>query len=153
MSFRDRRRLEFAIDAAFEDCNSQEMATVALSRLAQLITVWASGYLESACREVVLAYTAKRADENVVNYVSHTLDRFTNPSMDKIFRLLGAVDQDATDELQDFADGSVEASVNSIVSNRHRIAHGRSTQITMVQVKIYYNDARRLARKMRELFG
>ena len=126
---------------------------VALSRLAQLITVWASGYLESACREVVLAYTTKRADESVVNYVSHTLDRFANPSMDKIVRLLGAVDQDATDELKDFADGSVEASVDSIVSNRHRIAHGRSTQITMVQIRMYYSDARGLARKMRELFG
>ena len=43
------------------------MAT--LSWLAQLTTVWVSGYLESACREAVLAYTSKRANENVVNYV------------------------------------------------------------------------------------
>lgn len=126
------------------------MAT--LSWLAQLTTVWVSGYLESACREAVLAYTSKRANENVVNYVSHTLDRFSNPKMDKILHLFQAVDQDATDKLKGFADGKIKASVNSIVSNRHRIAHGRSTQITIAQVRSYYGDARRLATKMNELF-
>ena len=126
------------------------MAT--LSWLAQLTTVWVSGYLESACREAVLAYTSKRANENIVNYVSHTLDRFSNPKMDKILHLFQAVDQDATDKLKGFADGKIKASVNSIVSNRHRIAHGRSTQITIAQVRSYYGDARRLATKMNELF-
>ena len=152
MSFRDRMRLESAINSVFRDCDSREMAAVTLARLAQLVAVWASGYLESACREVVLGYASRRADENVVNYVSRTLDRFSNPRMDKILELLRAVDQDATDELRVFADGRIEASVNSIVSNRHRIAHGRSSQITMVQVKGYYEDARQLAKKMKELF-
>ena len=100
----------------------------------------------------MLAYTSKRANENVVNYVSHTLDRFSNPKMDKILHLFQAVDQDATDKLKGFADGKIKASVNRIVSNRHRIAHGRSTQITIAQVRSYYGDARRLATKMNELF-
>ena len=152
MSFRDRIRLESAINSVFQDCDSREMAAVTLGRLAQLVAVWASGYLEATCREVVLAYVSRRADENVVNYVSRTLDRFSNPKMDKILELLHGVDQDATDELRIFADGRIEASVNSIVSNRHRIAHGRSSQITMVQVKGYYEDARQLAKKMKELF-
>lgn len=152
MSFRDRMRLESAINSVFQDCDSREMGAVTLGRLAQLVTVWASGYLESACREIVLGYAGRRADENVVNYISRTLDKFSNPKMHKILELLHAVDHDATDELRLFADGRIEASVNSIVSNRHRIAHGRSSQITMVQVKGYYEDARRLTKKMKELF-
>lgn len=145
-------RLESAIKSVFHDCDSQEMDAVTLGRLAQLVAVWASGYLESACREVVLAYASRRADEAVVNYVGRTLDRFSNPRMNRILELLRAFDEDATDELKMFAGGKIEASVNSIVSNRHRIAHGRSSQITMIQVKGYYEDARQLASKMRELF-
>ncbi len=152
MSLKERMRLESAINLVFQDCDSRKMGAVTLGRLAQLVAVWASGYLESACREVVLGYASGRADESVVNYVSRTLDRFSNPKMDKILELLHAVDQDATYELRTFVGGRIEASVNSIVSNRHRIAHGRSSQITMVQVKGYYEDARQLTKKMRELY-
>ena len=125
---------------------------VMLGCLAQIVTVWVSGYLESACREVMLDYTKRRADENIVNYVSHTLSRFSNPRMGRILDLFRGMDHEAADKLKEFADGQIEASVNSIVSNRNRIAHGRSTQITMAQVKAYYEDAQRLANKMRKLF-
>ena len=114
--------------------------------------MWASGYLESTCREVVLGYASRRADENVCELCQPYTRSVLESKMDKILELLHGVDQDATDELRIFADGRIEASVNSIVSNRHRIAHGRSSQITMVQVKGYYEDARQLAKKMKELF-
>lgn len=123
-----------------------------LAYLAQIVTVWVSGYLESACREVVLDYTKRRADENIVSYVSHTLKRFSNPRMDRILELLRAMDAAAADRLKRFADGQITASVNSIVSNRNRIAHGRSTQITLLQVKVYDQDAQQFAKKMRKLF-
>lgn len=152
MSYRDRRRLESHIDSVFRDCDSYKFPMETLGYLAQIITVWVSGYLESACREVVLDYTKRRADDSIVNYVSHTLNRFSNPRMDRIMELLRAVDDDAADKLKEFADGKIAASVNSIVSNRNRIAHGRSTQITMIQVKGYYEDTQQLAKKMRNLF-
>lgn len=144
-------RLEAAIDSVFRDCQSTEVSSVMLGRLAQHVTVLASGYLESTCREVVVAYTAKRADQNVVNYVSNTVRHFSNPKMGKILDLVGNVDTNAMDELQEFTAGKIRASVNSIVSNRHRIAHGRSSQITMSQIRSYYEDAQRLARKIKEL--
>lgn len=72
--------------------------------------------------------------------------------MGKILDLLRAMDNEAAEELKEFADGKITASVNSIVSNRNRIAHGRSTQITMSQIKGYYEDAQEFAKKMRKLF-
>ena len=153
MSYSDRMRIESHIDSVFRDCDSNRFPTVTLGYIAQIITVWASGYLESACREVVLDYTKKRANENIVKYVDHTLNRFSNPKMGKILELLGAVDNEAAEILKEFSDGKIKASVNSIVSNRHLIAHGRSTQITISQVKVYYEDAQVFAKKMRELFA
>lgn len=152
MSIKDKTRLESAIDSVLLDSESPEHSIKTSSHLAQLATVWVSAYLESTCRRVMLDYTRRRADKSIVNYVSHTLRHFGNPRMGKMLDLLGAVNQDAADQLRTFAEGQIEASIRSIVSNRNNIAHGRSTQITMVQIKVYYTDARRLVRKMEELF-
>ena len=152
MSFRDSARLESAIASVLEDSSELDLSAATLARLAQLVTVWASGYLEATCREVVLDYTKKRADDSVVNYVSRTLDRFHNPRFEKILDLLRGLDEDSADLIMRFADGQIKVSVNSIVANRHRIAHGKSTQISMAQVLGYYGDAQRLARRMKEVF-
>ncbi len=124
-----------------------------LSYLAQLVAVWVSGYLESACREAALNYTRNRASKNVVGYVGKVLKRFRNPNMNKILELIGDFDRDARDELKKFSQGRIESSVNSIVSQRHNIAHGRATQLTISQVRIYYKDVRCLVNKMRSLFS
>lgn len=74
MSYSDRMRMESHINSVFRDCDSKKFPMVTLGYIAQVITVWVSGYLESACREVVLDYTRRRADEKIVNYVGHTLN-------------------------------------------------------------------------------
>ncbi len=122
------------------------------SRLAQLVAIWASGYLESTVREVVLEYVRGKAHPKIVNYVSSTLDRFANPRMEKILELVGRIDPDASKELGKFAEGEIQASVNSIVSQRHRIAHGRPSQLSMAQIEDYFRSARRLCGKLDGLF-
>ena len=153
MNFRETQRLEAAIVSVFEDSTAQELSAATISKLAQLATVLASGYLEATCREVVLEYTRKRANENIVHFVSRSVGRFANPKMDKMLDLLRSLDEGCANELSQFVEGQLSASVNSIVANRHRIAHGRSTQISMAQVKGYFADAQRVARKMSQLFG
>lgn len=55
------------------------------------------------------------------------------------------------DDLGDYADGSIRESVNSIVGIRHLIAHGRSANISVGRVTQYFEDAKKLARKMEDL--
>lgn len=152
MKFRESQQLESAIDSVFEDANAAVLSAATIARLAQLVTVWASGYLEATCREVIIDYTRGRADPTIVNYVSRTLQRFHNPNWENLYGLMRNLDEIAAEKLMRFADGQIKASVNSIVTNRHRIAHGRSTQMSMAQVKGYFGDARQLAQKMRQLF-
>lgn len=151
MSFQDSRRLETAIDSARNDAASSQLSDATRAWLAQLMTIWASGYLEAMCRGAVLEYTRKRADPKVVNFVRWSLDRLPNPRMDNILSLVQRLDRDVADALRDFVDESINESVNSIVGLRNRIAHGRSANISVEQITEYFDNARKFARKMEEL--
>ncbi len=151
MSFQDSRRLETAIDSARNDAASPQLSEENKVWLAQLMTIWASGYLEAMCRGAVLEYTRKRANPKVVNFVSRSLDRFPNPSMDNILNLVQRLDSDIADDLRDFVDENISESVNSIVGLRNRIAHGRFANISVGRITEYFDNARKFARKMEEL--
>ena len=151
MSFRDSQRLETAIDSARDEAASPRLSEENKARLAQLMTIWASGYLEAACRDAVLEYTKRRAQPTVVKFVSRSLNRFQNPKMENILALVRGIDDGIADDLGDYADGSIRESVNSIVGIRHLIAHGRSANISVGRVTQYFEDAKKLARKMEDL--
>lgn len=151
MSFQDSRRLETAIDSVRNDAASSQLSEATKAWLAQLMTIWASGYLEAMCRGAVLEYTRKRANPKVVNFVSRSLDRLPNPRMDNILKLVRRLDSDVADDLRDFVDESITTSVNSIVGVRNRIAHGRSANISVGRITEYFDNARKFARKMEEL--
>ena len=151
MSFQDSRRLETAIDSARNDAASSQLSEENKAWLAQLMTIWASGYLEAMCRDAVLEYTRKRANPKIVNFVRWRLERLPNPKMKMILNLVQKLDSDVADDLRDFVDESISESVNSIVGLRNRIAHGRSATISIGRIAEYFDNARRFARKMEEL--
>ena len=151
MSFQDSKRLETAIESARNDAVSSQLSEANRVRLAQIMTIWASGYLEAMCRAAVLEYTRKRAQPKVVHFVSQSLDRLPNPSMDNILNLVRRLDSEVASDLDSFVDDSIKESVNSIVGLRNRIAHGRFANISIGQITEYFDNARKFARKMEEL--
>ena len=107
MSFRDSRRLETAIDSARSDAASSQLSEEEKARLAQIMTIWASGYLEAMCRGVVLEYTKKRAQPKIVHFVSRSLDRLPSPNVDNILNLVRRLDSEVANDLDSFVDTSI----------------------------------------------
>lgn len=151
MSFGDSHRLETAFDDMERDLVSLELSEHNRSQVAQLLTVWASAYLEATCREVMTTYTLRRAEPSVVAYVMSQLDRFRIPKAENMVNLVRAFDKDAARQLEGFCRGQIKESINSIVGNRHLIAHGRTTKISMAEIMRYFQDAKRFADKMRSV--
>ena len=149
MRFGDSHRLEAAIVSAREE--ARELSIENRSRLAQLMTIWASGYLETTCREVLRAYAEQNADPKVLRFVSQNLGRFSNPNMERILNLVRSFDKDSASQLEDYARGSIKESVNGMVAQRHRIAHGRSTDTTIARISEQFEDAKKLANKLKSL--
>ena len=150
MSFRDSHRLENAINSARNE--ARELSDENRARLAQLMTVWASGYLEAKCRDILRAYATRRAERSVGRFVSRNLDRFNSPKMANIIDLVRSFDEDRAAELESFVEGRIKESVNSLVGLRNQIAHGRPTDITVGRITQQFEDAKRLAGKLEHLF-
>lgn len=150
MSVRDARTLEIAIDSTYEA--ALEFSDENQSRLAQLMTIWISGYLEVTCRDVLLTYTEGKSDESVARFVSQNLQRMRSPNTEEILRLVRSFDENRANELKEFFQGRIKESIDSVVHLRHQIAHGRSMNATIETVKTQFDDSKQLAEKLKELF-
>lgn len=151
MSFGDSQYLENAILSARNA--ARDLSAENQARLAQLMTVWACGYLEVTCRDVLRAYAEQRADPSVARFVSHSLTRSRSPRMENIVGLVRLFDKNRANELENFAEGAIKESVNSIVGLRNQIAHGRPTDISVGRIGSYFDRAKKFAKKLEALFN
>ena len=150
MSVRDARTLETSIDSTYKE--ALELSDENQSRLAQLMTIWVSGYLEVTCRNTLLTYTEKKSNESVARFVSKQLERMRSPNTEEILKLVGSFDTARANELKEFFRGRIKESVDGVVTLRNQIAHGVSVNTTIVDVKTRFEDSKKLAGKLEELF-
>lgn len=73
--------------------------------------------------------------------------------MGKIVELFGAFSKTWETELKADTDGRISDAVNSIVANRHIIAHGGASQLSMASLKGYYSDVVRAVEIMQRICG
>ena len=111
------------------------------SHWARYLCILVSGYIETSIRSIYIEYARKRADSNIADFVSNTLKDFRSPNMNKILDLVHDFNPQWEVELKNFTDGELKDSVDSIVSTRHNIAHGRNVGISYVTIKKYYQNA------------
>ena len=150
MSVLDAQFLETSIDSTYEEALG--LADENQSRLAQLMTIWVSGYLEVTCRNVLLKYTERKSDKAVARFVGQRLRRIRSPNTEEILSLVRSFDEDRADELKEFFQGRIKESVDGVVALRNQIAHGKSANTTIANVKTQFEDSKRLAGKLKELF-
>ena len=151
MSVRDARTLEVSIDSTYKEALG--LADENQSRLAQLMTIWVSGYLEVTCRDVLLTYTEGKSDKAVTRFVDQNLQRMRSPNTQEILKLVRSFDEGRADELKEFFQGRIKESVDGVVALRNRIAHGGPANTTIANVMRQFDDSRRLATKLKELFA
>ena len=149
----DSKRLEQSIQGVLQFARINKPSPEELSWIAQIMTVWASGYLEASCRETLLAYAKASSSPGVYRYVDRQLKFFRSPKTNEVLELIGLFDERAADELRQFADGRIKASIDSIVTYRHSVAHGRNAQVTVHRVRSYFDDVKLFTGKMRSLFA
>lgn len=102
------------------------------------LCVLVSGFIEVAVKEILGDYAARRSSPEISNYVSRRLLRETNLKMNKIIDLLSQFNRDWGEELERQTRGELKDAIDSIVANRHQIAHGKDTGVSFLQVKGWY---------------
>lgn len=105
---------------------------------ARYICVLASGFLENALIDIYSQYAKCCSNPTIANYVQSTLARIQNPNANRFLQVAGAFDKSWQEDLDSFLslEGRKEA-IDAIMANRHLIAHGKDSGITLVRVREY----------------
>ena len=105
---------------------------------AKYICVLSAGLLENALTELYTEYAQGAASEAVAAYVRANISKIQNPKTSRYVEIASTFKKEWGEELLLFAneDGRKDA-LDSIMANRHLIAHGKRSDITMARVKEY----------------
>lgn len=131
-------RLRNRLDATFARVPTSTADIETQADFAKYLCVLVSGFLENAIVAMVLDMAQRRSADSVAQFVERQLDYWTNPTSDKIIKLLGQFDAQWRIALEVYLVEERKEAVNSLVALRHKIAHGESVGTSLSQVKEYY---------------
>lgn len=133
---RQKQRIEWLINQARSfDGDQLELQ----SHWARYLCVLVAGFLENAISEVYSSYVQKCSNEQVANYVEAVLGRIQNPKSQKFLETARSFNRDWELSLNDYIEqnGRKDA-IDSVMTNRHLIAHGKDSGITLARLDQYF---------------
>lgn len=114
---------------------SPDLDGLMVSAVCQHICVLMAGALETGIQEILGSFCVKKSARHVGSYAAKRISTFSNANPDKILQLVGDFDAAWRDELENFWVGAVKDHIGSIVGNRHLIAHGRPTEVSISRIQ------------------
>lgn len=102
------------------------------------LCVLVAGFLENALIELYSDFAKRTASESVARFAMTSLSRIRNPKAQMFVDTARRFKQSWGDELDVFLgrEGRKDA-IDSVMANRHPIAHGQDSAITVVRVQEY----------------
>ena len=125
------------------------------SHWARYVCVLTSGYVENAVRDVYGSYIRKNSySEAVIRYATKQLEGIQNPRPDRLIKIAATFDPSWGRALEAYLDQDYRSdAINSIMSHRHLIAHGRSSNITVGQISQHLTKVVEVAEYMETQCG
>jgi len=143
-------RAQQRLDSLFKQITAFSGDPELQSHWAKYLCVLVSGFLETSVRAIYGHYTKTKAAPYVVNFVDSQLEDFQNPKMEKILGMTKCFSPEWESDLRKATEGARKDAIDSIVANRHRIAHGEWVGLTYVRIKEYYERAVEVVEMMDE---
>ncbi len=119
------------------------------SEWSKYLCVLVSGFIEESLRVLLEEYTNKHSAPNIQNFVKKQIDSITNCKTTRILEVLGKFNQKWAEEftikIQERSDKTdeIKNSIDSVITNRHTIAHGGNVGITYARIQTYYNNIKK----------
>jgi hypothetical protein len=130
---REKQRLDHIFELA-DELQDEE----ALAHWSRYLCILVSGFVENAVRSLVAAYVERRSHRNVSSYVKTSARSLTNLNEEKLAQLLGKFCPAWRDVFRQRLTDEQKDALDSIVTNKNRIAHGGPDSISLVRVRDYY---------------
>lgn len=144
------------IDSLFEKTKKlsklDELDIEIISEFTKYLCVLVSGHLEKSIYLCLIKYSHNRATPGVTKFMDIQLKKFTNAKMGKIEGLLESFNKDWKIEFMNLNNYSkLKDSINSLVVDRHAIAHGNTMSLSISRLQGYYKDTKEVIKEIRNI--
>jgi hypothetical protein len=117
------------------------------SHWARYLCVLTAGFAENIVRLIYSRYISKTANAATARYAVAQIDQLQNPKATRFIDVARAFNEGWGRDLEAFLEDNFRKdAINSIMSNRHLIAHGKSSSITISSVQQYLTRIVEVAR-------
>jgi hypothetical protein len=109
---------------------------------ARYFCVLSAGLIENALAEIYQDFVRGAASQPVANFTNSSLSKIQNPKTSRFVEIARAFNPVWAADLESYVnnDGRKDA-IDSIMANRHLIAHGKHSGITITRVTEYLRKA------------
>lgn len=109
-----------------------------LGHWGRYLCIITAGFVENAVHAVYGAHIAKTSSPQTARYATAQIDDVQNPKAARLVEIATAFDKGWGAALETFLEDNFRRdAVNTIMSNRHLIAHGQNSNITVARVDQY----------------
>ena len=142
MRDRELHRLKSDVDSAFGRIKEIDPGAIQLqAEYARYLCVRTSGLFEVAVQHIFSEHSRRAASRQVARYAATSIGRRRSMATEELLQLIGAFDPNWRVKVEAFVVGERKDAIDSIVANRHAIAHGTPTGITYVRIQRWYELA------------
>jgi hypothetical protein len=116
------------------------------------LCVITAGVLEECLRLHISEYARVKSLGYVAAFVTNRVSKTTNLTAERLIGLLGEFDRGLADEMAAFIDDRRKAALNSLISLRHAVAHGKDSSSSLVTVTAYKDVVLEILDKVDDVF-
>jgi hypothetical protein len=118
------------------------------SHYSRYLCILTSGYLEESIKIIITGYVKDRTHPTISNYVNSSTSKLTNLNAEQIGKLLNSFNPEWKEKFENMLTDEEKDSVDSVVANRHLIAHGKNVGVSFVRVKNWYENIKKIVQKV-----
>lgn len=118
------------------------------SHYSKYLCVLTSGYLEESIKIIVRVYVSTKAHPSILNYVNSATGNLTNLKSEKLGVFLNSFNNEWKEKFDTMLTDEEKASIDSVVANRHQIAHGQNVGVSYVRVNEWYRNIKKVVEKV-----
>jgi ADP-dependent phosphofructokinase/glucokinase len=112
-----------------------------------------SGFIEESLKVLLEEYCRGKASPNIQQFVTGKIGHITNCKTNKIKNILGEFSSTWETEFTNKIVDEIKNSIDSVVTNRHSIAHGKSVTMTYINIKDWYNNVNKAVDILAEIIS
>ena len=110
------------------------------SHIAKFVCILCSGFLENCVHILYTEYVkSETSSEPVIAHASASLNKIQNPNSEKFRAIAKSFKPEWEPPLNEYLQEEERAAaINYIMRDRHKIAHGKDSDITLARIKQYH---------------